>query len=152
MSKKEICEAKLNAVVANQKAEKVVKQLLKLSPDGFVDTPAELGVRLVKVVLRCKAFGHPARIPFYAFVKDMASLSILVDIQSGAVEVFDASTVSACANVTGDFVINGVTYGLKDTVNGQKRYHALPGREKPRERYGLQTPAVQEAMQELGIN
>jgi hypothetical protein len=112
--KKSICASKLNAFIANGKADEIIK-ILNLDS-------VEKSVTLSKVVLRMPAFNHVSGKPFYAFVKQAGEQAVLVDVASGATQVVNNHQMAAQTNVNGRFKIDGVTYGKADTINGMPRY------------------------------
>lgn len=122
MSKK-ISSEKLNAFIANGKANECIK-LLGLDS-------VEKTVVLSKVVLRTKAFKHEPGIPFYAFIKQAGKQAVLVDVSSGNVQTVANHLVAAQTNVRGRFKIGGVTYDKRDTVCGMPRYRAVDSVAKP---------------------
>ena len=112
--KKSICASKLNAFIANGKANEVIN-VLNLDA-------VEKNVQLSKVVLRIPMFKHVSGKPFYAFVKQAGEQAVLVDVASGAVQAVNNCQIAAQTNVNDRFKIDGVTYAKADTINGMPRY------------------------------
>lgn len=125
MSKKRsICASKLNAFIANGKADQVIK-ILNLDS-------VEKSVILSKVVLRMPAFNHVSGKPFYAFVKQAGEQAVLIDIASGATQVVGNHQFASQTNVNGRFKIDGVTYAQADTLHGLPRYRPVATDKRPR--------------------
>ena len=123
MSKKKVSNERLNAFVANNKADEfiVVTGLETI----------EKSVTLSKVVLRKAVFKHPAGVPFYAFVKQAGEQAVLIDVVSGGAKAVANHDVAAQANVRGRFKIDGVTYDKADTIHGMPRYKVVDSEAKP---------------------
>ena len=63
---------------------------------------------------------------------------VVFDVATGAVQLIDGSYIASETNVKGNFKIAGVTYGIKDTVNGIARYHrVVVPRKRPRKKVQL---------------
>ena len=138
-----IAEKKLNTMVANIKADNAFSEFNKQNPDLVDVSSCEAKPNLVKVVLRVAMFKKNASVPFYAFIKHSANFAAIVDIQTGAVKIVDSSVIASETEVLGNFRIKRVTYGLKDTVNGFKRYRPLSvAPRKPRKRLSPLSPEV----------
>lgn len=120
---KNICEAKLNGFIANNKAVRALSEIEKKDPKAFEGMTVERGICLCRVMLREPLFKQKAHKPFYAFVKHVGKEVVaIVDVQSGGAVVVDKDLIVAQTEVKGNFTIKGVTYQLKDTMNGFKRY------------------------------
>ncbi len=133
MKKRIICDANLNSIVANTKADKVIAAIRKERPNFLADARIEGEVKLRKITLREPAFNSPAGKPLYAFVKRASKkLTAIVDVESGKAELLPTSIIDSTVSVTGKFTIGGVDYDLKDTMNGLPRYHACGGGHKSR--------------------
>lgn len=133
MKKKIICEANLNSIVANTKADKAIKAIRNESPNFLAEAPIENEVKLRKVTLRESAFNAPAGSPLYVFMKRASKkLTVVVDVETGKAKVIPTSIIDSNVAVTGRFEINGVTYELKDTMNGCPRYRACGSKFKSR--------------------
>ncbi|MBR2137360.1 MAG: hypothetical protein IJ852_05325 [Alphaproteobacteria bacterium] len=121
--KKNICEAKLNALIANAKAFKALCEAEESNPDKFSGMTVETGIHLCRLTAREPLFKHKSGNPFYAFVKHVGTVvTVVVDVQSGSVLVVDNDLIASQTEVKGKFTLKGVTYQLKDTMNGFKRY------------------------------
>lgn len=121
--KKNICEAKLNGFIAEGKANEALKKMRTTDSEAFKGMTVEKGICLCRVVLRKPLFKQKALKPFYAFIKNVGSIAVVVvDVQSGGAVVVDKDLIVAQTEVKGNFTIKGVTYQLKDTMNGFKRY------------------------------
>ncbi len=143
-----ICEAKMNQFIANEKANAIIDQFLsgKSASDNQVVSQR---VQLKKIMLRVPAFGNQPQQPFYGFIKPVGKLAAIVDVKSGSGLIFDGSQIAAETNVNGNFRIDGVTYGKKDTMNGFIRYHAVAIPRKQRRKLRLNSPEVVSALYEL---
>ncbi len=141
---------KLNSLVANMKADDAFKEFNKQNPDLVDVSSCEAKPNLVKVVLRVAMFKKNASVPFYAFIKHSANnFAAIVDIQTGAVKIVDSSVIASETEVLGNFRIQGVTYGVGDTVNGYKRYRPLSVEpRKPRQHLSPLSPEVVAAVSE----
>lgn len=132
---------KLNSILVNRKADKVIAAFSKKNPDLIFDS--DRNVHLVKIILRVAGFKKNARVPFYAFVKRAGEYVAVVDVETGAAQVIDPSVIASETDVKGNFRIDGVTYGLKDTVDGFKRYRPLSCEPKrPRRKLKVNSPEV----------
>ncbi len=128
-----INSANLNAIVANDKAEKVVKAIRREYPSFLAGNPLDAEIKLRKITLRSEAFGKSAGQPMYAFAKRLSNkLTVLVELESGKAEMFSTSVIDSTENVAGKFTIDGVIYDIKDTVNGCPRYAPCGSERKPR--------------------
>lgn len=140
---------KLNSLVANMKADNAFSVFNKQNPDLVDVSSCEAKPNLVKVVLRVAMFKKNASVPFYAFIKHSANFAAIVDIQTGAVKIVDSSVIASETEVLGNFRIQGVTYGVGDTVNGYKRYRPLSVEpRKPRQHLSPLSPEVVSAVSE----
>lgn len=115
---KSICSSKLNSLLADAKAS------VALATVQSEDVVAE-DTRLSKISLRSEFARHPAGTPFYAFVKRSGDLYGVIDLKSGAIIVVGNDNIASLTNVKGNFEVDGICYGLKDTINGWPRYRAL---------------------------
>ena len=104
---------------------------------------AEEKPRLVRLVLRNSAEPKiPTGVPLVSFVKNLRLngeiVVVVFDVATGAIQLIDGSYIASETNVKGNFKIAGVTYGIKDTVNGIARYHrvVIP-RKRPRKKVQL---------------
>lgn len=146
-----ICLEKLNSMLVNKKAEKTFAEFDKKNPE-CVDLSTCTKIVLVKLVLRVPAFKKHASVPFYAFIKHSSTLAVIVDIETGSAQVFDPSVIAAEMEVKDNFRINGVTYGIKDTISGFKRYRPLSyAPKKPRRKLTPLSQEVVEAQKELAM-
>jgi len=135
---------KLNSILVNIKADKTIDEFDKKNPGLIGERDGK--VHLVKIILRVGSFKKAAHVPFYAFVKKAGSYIAIVDVETGAAQIVDPSVIASETDVKGNFRINGVTYGLKDTVNGCKRYRPLSCEPKrPRRKISVNSPEVTEA-------
>ncbi|MBQ9271220.1 MAG: hypothetical protein IJ218_03015 [Alphaproteobacteria bacterium] len=131
--KKNIAVENLNAIVANNRADKLVAEIKMSDPDFLADADIAPRVRLHKIVLREQAFDTPKGKNIYAFAKCAGrNLTILVDVKSGKAQLCPVANIVSSAPVKGKFVIDGTVYGLKDTLNGNPRYEACGSTHKPR--------------------
>ena len=112
---RKISEVNLNAIIANRCLDKAI--------EAAGEKTNEKSVRLVKVVLR-KTTSHKmkARVPLYAFVKNVGSKLAIKVLTTGVTAIIESSNISSVSEVKGDFSIGGITYGVKDTINGCPRY------------------------------
>ena len=127
---KNICEAKLNGWIANNKVHETLKKIKNADPSAFEGMTIENGICLCLVLVRKPIFKRKANRPFFAFVKQVGDAVAMVDVQSGDVAIVSKEAISGRAEVKGRFKIKGVTYKLKDTVNGFKRYEVSSCTEK----------------------
>ncbi len=149
---KTIALEKLNSVLANIKANKALEVYNQQKPDSKIGTVEE-NVHLAKVTLRVNFAKNEANHPFYAFVKNAGKMLIIVDLVSGTAKVVTPSTVASVTNVKGNFRINGVTYGLKDTINGQPRFRPLSYEpKKDRHKMSINGEEVTRALAEDGLD
>ena len=126
MCKKKIAAERLNAYVANSRADECI--------EIYGLTSVEKSVVLSKVVLRTQAFKHQIGVPFYAFVKQAGEQAVLVDVSTGCTQIVSNHLVAAQANVRGRFKIDGVTYDKADTICGMPRYRVVETEAKSRTR------------------
>lgn len=104
---------------------------------------AEEKPRLVRLVLRNSAEPKiPTGVPLVSFVKNLRLngeiVVVVFDVATGAIQLIDGSYIASETNVKGNFKIAGVTYGIKDTVNGIARYHrVVVPRKRPRKKVQL---------------
>lgn len=132
---------KLNTILVNRKADKVIADFSKKNPDLIGE--CDRNVHLVKIILRVAGFKKNARVPFYAFIKRAGAYDVVVDVETGAAQVVDPSIIASETDVKGNFRIDGVTYGLKDTIGGFKRYRPLSCEPKrPRQKLKVNSPEV----------
>ena len=105
----------LNAFVANNEID------CAIAASG--SEVKEKSVRLVKMVLR-KSPTHKLQknVPLVAFVKNAGDKVVAKVLTNGVVVVLNNSNISSLCEVKGDFSLNGVIYGVKDTINGFPRY------------------------------
>lgn len=115
---KSICSSKLNSLLADAKAS------VALATVQSEDVVAE-DTRLSKISLRSEFAGHPVGSPFYAFVKRSGKLFCVIDLKSGAIIIVGNDNIASLTNVKDNFEVDGICYGLKDTINGWPRYRAL---------------------------
>ena len=111
---KEISAKNLNAYVANQKIDKAITAAGEKSLNK--------NVWLCKIILRTSS--NPKLktcVPMFAFVKNAGKKIAFMVLSNGVTAVMDNSQVSV-SEVSGDFTFHGVTYGVKDTINGMPRY------------------------------
>lgn len=133
MKKKTICEANLNSIVANTKADKAIKTILKDCPNFPVDESVANEMQLRKLTLNRTTFDVPSGKPLYAFAKRAGQeWTALVDVTSGKAALVPTSIISSTVPVTGRFMIDGTMYELKDTLNGHPRYRVCGSEHKPR--------------------
>jgi len=133
MKKRIISDANLNGIVANSKANKVIREFIAEHPNFSADRALESEMKLRKVTLREKLFGVPAGKPRYVFAKRVSKkLTVLVDVATGKTELVASAVVDSTEAVNGKFTVNGISYNIKDTVNGQPRYTARGTVHKPR--------------------
>ncbi len=114
---KKISEMNLNAFIANRCLDKTI--------EAAGEKTNETSARLARVVLR-KTTSHKmkARVPLYAFVKNVGSKLAIKVLTTGVTAIVESSNIFSVSEVKGDFSIGGVTYGVKDTINGCPRYKA----------------------------
>ena len=133
MKKKTISEVNLNSIVANAKADKAIRSLLKEYPNCPVDEVIAAEVQLRKVTLNQSPFDAPAGKPFYAFAKRAGQEWIaMVDLASGKAALVPTAAISSTVPVTGRFKVDGKMYDVRDTMNGQPRYRVCGSEHKPR--------------------
>ena len=133
MKKRIVSVVNLNSLVANAKADKAIKSLLKEFPNFPVDEVIAAEVQLRKVTLSQSPFDAPVGKPFYAFAKRAGQeWTALVDLVSGKAALVPTAAISSTVPVNGRFVVDGTMYELKDTVNGQPRYRVCGSEHKPR--------------------
>ena len=133
MKKKTISEVNLNSIVANAKADKAIRSLLKEYPNCPVDEVIAAEVQLRKVTLNQSPFDAPAGKPFYAFAKRAGQeWTAMVDLASGKAALVPTAAISSTVPVTGRFKVDGKMYDVRDTMNGQPRYRVCGSEHKPR--------------------
>ncbi|MBR1601207.1 MAG: hypothetical protein IJ677_06470 [Alphaproteobacteria bacterium] len=137
---KEICAAKTNALVANNKMNQAVmgynaNHKCQLINDG--------NVMVARVIISSRqTFGkqktasspkdtkknrfiNPTGVPFLCFMKNVnANKTIIVGIESGKADIVDRRNLSVRHKDMKTFQIKGVRYHIKDTVNGLPRFTA----------------------------
>lgn len=148
---KTISLEKLNSLLANIKADRTVKQYNDANPDKAEPRACEHKIHLAKVVSRTDLFKNKAGVPFYAFVKKVGSLVVLVDLVTGSAQIVAASVIASESDVKDNFRVNGVTYGVKDSVNGFKRYRPLSYEPKKPRRKLKVSEAYEEMRQEEAV-
>lgn len=132
---KSIALEKLNGVLVNVKAVKALKDFNKKNPHLVNIEKCETGVHLVQLVLRVPLLKKRSNKPFVAFIKHAGELAVIVDVETGSTQVVDPTVIASETEIQDTFSINDTLYGLKDTVNGFKRYHPLAYKsQKPRQR------------------
>ncbi len=121
----------------------IVNNTINMIANEMGAKAAEEKPRLVRLVLRNSAEPKiPTGVPLVSFVKNLRINGEIVvavfDVATGAVQLVDGSYIASETNVKGNFKIAGVTYGIKDTVNGIARYHrvVIP-RKRPRKKVQL---------------
>jgi hypothetical protein len=115
---------KLNGALANIKVNEAIKSMQKQFPD-WKASAVEDRVRLVKLMLAVDTDKHPARTPFYAFVKNIGKDLVGVDVAFGSILLLSNDLILSCTNAKDKFRINGVEYGLFQNRKGRKRYRPL---------------------------
>ena len=113
--KKQISVNNLNSMVANNVIDEALAKV------GIITHCQR--VYLVKLILR-KSPSHKIKtnVPLYAFAKSVGDKLAVKVLTTGAVAVLDDTHIQMVSEVRGDFTLNGVTYGVKDTINGFRRY------------------------------
>jgi hypothetical protein len=161
MKKKIICSSKLNAYVANQKAETVINAFTAENPAKMAGAAVEEKIHLRRVVVRSSARKRSKKLnpgettplnssPFYAFVKQAGPVKVVVNVQTGEARVFaNEDVISAVKVHSGKFTINGVTYAKKDTLNGFVRYEPVREKRSLRQKLSIHGPIVTAAMRAL---
>ena len=121
----------------------IVNNTINMIANEMGAKAAEEKPRLVRLVLRNSAEPKiPTGVPLVSFVKNLRLngeiVVVVFDVATGAVQLVDGSYIASETNVKGNFKIAGVTYGIKDTVNGIARYHrvVIP-RKRPRKKVQL---------------
>ena len=112
---KEIAVQNLNAYVANQKIDKAIAAAGEKSHNKTV--------WLCKIIIRTSS--NPklkACVPMFAFIKNAGNKIAFMVLSNGVTAVMDNSQVSSVSEINADFTFHGVTYGVKDTINGMPRY------------------------------
>ncbi|MBR1825136.1 MAG: hypothetical protein IJ770_00930 [Alphaproteobacteria bacterium] len=123
----------LNAIVANVKADKLIEEIRQKRPEFLAEAVIPNKMQLRKVTLRERAFETPKGCPIYAFSKQISRrIAILVDIKTGIARLCPVSGIVSDTPVEGKFTIDGVTYKLKDTLNGHPRYTSCGASRRPR--------------------
>lgn len=108
----------------------IVNNTINMIANEMGAKAAEEKPRLVRLVLRNSAEPKiPTGVPLVSFVKNLRLngeiVVVVFDVATGAVQLVDGSYIASETNVKGNFKIAGVTYGIKDTVNGIARYHRV---------------------------
>ncbi len=132
---KSIALEKLNGILVNVKLVKALKDFNKKNP-GLIDIEkCETGTHLVQLVLRVPLMKKKSHKPFIAFIKHAGELAAIADVETGATVVVDPTVIASETEIRENFKIDNVTYGLKDSINGLKRYRPLAYKsQKPRQR------------------
>lgn len=112
---RKIANQNLNAYLANRIIDKAIA-------DAGVQSPYKT-VQLAKIILR----GSPshklnAHVPIYAFVKSVGEKTVMKVLTNGAVVMVNGSQIVSASEIKGDFTIGGITYAVKDRINGFPRY------------------------------
>lgn len=121
----------------------IVNNTINMIANEMGAKAAEEKPRLVRLVLRNSAEPKvPTGVPLVSFVKNLRLngeiVVVVFDVATGAVQLIDGSYIASETNVKGNFKIAGVTYGIKDTVNGIARYHrVVVPRKRPRKKVQL---------------
>lgn len=121
----------------------IVNKTINMIANEMGAKAAEEKPRLVRLVLRNSAEPKiPTGVPLVSFVKNLRLngeiVVVIFDVATGAVQLVDGSYIASETNVKGNFKIAGVTYGIKDTVNGIARYHrVVVPRKRPRKKVQL---------------
>ena len=112
---KQISANNLNAMVANNAIDEALGKI-------GIKTRSHR-VYLVKIILR-KSPTHKVKtgIPLFAFAKSIGDKLAVKFLANGAVAVLEDFNIRMVSEVRGDFTVSGVTYGIKDTINGFPRY------------------------------
>lgn len=113
--KKTISVTNLNAYVANTQIDSAIT--------AAGEQTHEKTVRLAKIILRSSPT-HKLKpsVPMYAFVKNAGDKLAAMVLTNGVTVLLDNSQIASASEIHGDFTLCGVTYGIKDTVNGFPRY------------------------------
>lgn len=130
MARKCIDLRRINEHVVNEKLMEAVKN------QGLEADKAEIS--LVKMSLRYRRSRNKATMhesskqfdykkarntPFYAFYKAVGkSKAAIYRIDTDEVRIVSTASISNKNEVKGTFMLNGVTYGPKDTINGFRRF------------------------------
>lgn len=121
----------------------IVNNTINMIANEMGAKAAEEKPRLVRLVLRNSAEPKiPTGVPLVSFVKNLRLngeiVVVVFDVATGVIQLIDGSYIASETNVKGNFKIAGVTYGIKDTVNGIARYHrvVIP-RKRPRKKVQL---------------
>ena len=115
MKKKTISVRNLNAFVANKEIDFAIQQA--------GEQTHERTVRLAKIILRdSPTHKLKANVPMFAFVKNAGDKLAAMVLTNGVTVLLDNSQLLSASEIHGDFSLGGVTYGVKDTVNGYPRY------------------------------
>ncbi|MBQ8481790.1 MAG: hypothetical protein IJ532_04590 [Alphaproteobacteria bacterium] len=138
--KKEICPAKTNALVANNKMNQAVMNYnanhkRQLTADGNVVVASVIissgSVKFGKQKnnspkdTKKNRFTNPAGVPILCFMKNVnANKTVIVGIRSGKADIVDRRYLSIKHKDMKTFRVNGVCYHIKDTVNGLPRFTA----------------------------
>ncbi len=148
---KSISLEKLNSILVNQKLDKVINDFMSNNPELITSTEhINAKPRLSKLCLRVAGFKKSINTPFYAFVKNAGQLIAIFDIETGSAKMVDPTIISSETDVKDKdiFKISGVNYGLKDTINGFKRYRPLTFEgKKPRQKMSVFSPEVVDAIE-----
>jgi len=136
---KEICAAKTNALVANDKMNQAVinynaNHKCQLNTDGDVvvarviiaSSTGKFGKQKPSSKdTKKNRFTNPIGTPFLCFMKNVnANKTLIVGIKSGKADIVDRRNLSVKHKDMKTFNINGVCYHVKDTVNGLPRFVA----------------------------
>lgn len=108
----------------------IVNNTINMIADEIGAKTAETKPRLVRLVLRNSAEPKvPTGVPLVSFVKNLklngAIVVAVFDVASGAIQLVDGSYIASEVDLKDNFKIAGVTYGIKDTINGIARYHRV---------------------------
>lgn len=112
---RKISNQNLNAIVANQVIDQAIMAAGGKSPYKTV--------QLAKVILRdTPTHKLKTGVPIYAFVKGTNDGLAVKALTCCQVVMLDNSQIVSASEIHGDFTVGGVTYGVKDHVNGIPRY------------------------------
>lgn len=112
---KTISETNLNAYIANDEINKAIA--------AADEKTRYKRVHLAKLILR-KSPMHKLKInvPLIAFVKQAGDKLAVKVLTMGKVVLLNDTDISSLSEIPGEFTLGGVTYGIKDTINGFPRY------------------------------
>jgi hypothetical protein len=112
---RKISNQNLNAYLANQIIDKAIADAGEQSPYKTV--------QLAKIILRSSP-NHKldTGVPIYGFVKNVGEITAIKVLTNGAVVLIKSSQIVSSSEIKGEFTISGVTYGVKDYINGFPRY------------------------------